>query len=63
MSRTRAILADFARRMHLRHVIPVHDGYAKDFFVRQRYDNYARVFTRMNIAFHQLAEPRDGVTV
>jgi len=49
--------------MHPRHVIPVHDGYAKDFFVRQRYDNYARVFTGMNIAFHQLAEPRDGVTV
>ena len=55
--------ADFARRMHPRQVIPVHDGYAKDFFVRQRYDNYARVFTGMNIAFHQLAEPRDGVTV
>src|SRR5215204_7536619 len=45
--------ADFPPRMHPRHVIPVHDGYAKDFFVRLRYDNYSRVFKGMNIAFHQ----------
>ena len=56
-------VAAFARRMRPRHVIPVHDGYAKDFFVSQRYANYDRVFTAMNIAFHQLAEPGDGVTV
>jgi hypothetical protein len=55
--------ADFARRMHPRHVIPVQDGYANDFFVNQRHANYNRVFTAMNIAFHQLAEPGDGVTV
>jgi L-ascorbate metabolism protein UlaG (beta-lactamase superfamily) len=55
--------AAFARRMRPRQVIPVHDGYAKDFFVRQRYDNYARVFTAMNIQFHKLTEPGGGVTV
>jgi L-ascorbate metabolism protein UlaG (beta-lactamase superfamily) len=55
--------AAFARRMRPRQVIPVHDGYVKDFFVRLRYDNYSRVFKGMNIAFHQLAEPGDGVTV
>ena len=55
--------AAFAHRMRPRQVIPVHDGYAKEFFVNQRYANYDRVFTAMNIAFHQLAEPGDGVTV
>ncbi len=55
--------AAFARRMRPRRVIPVHDGYAKEFFVRQRYDNYVRVFTAMDIEFHQLAEPGDGVTL
>jgi L-ascorbate metabolism protein UlaG (beta-lactamase superfamily) len=55
--------AAFARRMRPHQVIPVHDGYAKDFFVNQRYANYARVFTAMNIAFHQLAEPGASVTV
>jgi len=55
--------ADFARRMRPRQVIPVHDGYAKDFFVSQRYDNYNRVFTAMNIQFHKLAEPGASVTL
>src|SRR5919112_4484636 len=55
--------AAFARRMHPRQVIPVHDGYVKDFFVRLRYDNYERVFTMMNIQFHTLAEPGAGVTL
>jgi L-ascorbate metabolism protein UlaG (beta-lactamase superfamily) len=55
--------AAFARRMRPSQVIPVHDGYAKDFFVSQRYANYARVFTAKNIKFHLLAEPGDGVTV
>jgi L-ascorbate metabolism protein UlaG (beta-lactamase superfamily) len=50
-------------RMRPRQLIPVHDGYAKDFFLRQRYDNYERVFRAMNIAFHPLAEPGDGMTV
>jgi L-ascorbate metabolism protein UlaG (beta-lactamase superfamily) len=53
--------AAFARRMRPRQVIPVHDGYAKDFFVRQRYDNYDRVFTAMNIQFHKLADPGASV--
>jgi prepilin-type processing-associated H-X9-DG protein len=55
--------AAFARRMRPRQVIPVHDGYVKDFFLRLRYENYDRVFTGMNIQFHKLAEPGDGVTV
>ena len=54
---------DFARRMRPRQIIPVHDGYAKDFFVRLRYANYNRVFTGMDIQFHPLAEPGDGVTI
>jgi L-ascorbate metabolism protein UlaG (beta-lactamase superfamily) len=55
--------AGFARRMRPRQVIPVHDGYAKDFFVGQRYDNYDRVFSAMNIQFHKLAEPGASVTL
>jgi L-ascorbate metabolism protein UlaG (beta-lactamase superfamily) len=60
---TEVSAAEFARRMRPRQVIPVHDGYAKDFFVNLRYDNYDRVFAAMNIEFHKLAEPGDGVTV
>jgi L-ascorbate metabolism protein UlaG (beta-lactamase superfamily) len=56
-------VAAFARRMRPRQMIPVHDGYAKDFFVNQRYDNYVRVFTAMNIEFHKLSEPGESVTL
>ena len=55
--------AAFAGRLRPRQVIPVHDGYAKEFFVNQRYDNYSRVFTGMNIEFHKLAEPGASVTL
>ena len=55
--------AAFARRMRPRQVIPVHDGYAKEFFVRLRHDNYDKVFTAMNIQFHKLAEPGASVTL
>lgn len=56
-------VAAFARRMRPRQVIPVHDGYAKAFFVNQRYANYDRVFTATNIQFHKLAEPGASVTL
>ena len=54
---------DFVRRMHPRHVIPVHDGYAKAFFLTQRYDNYGKNFAAIDVQFHRLAEPGESVTV
>jgi hypothetical protein len=36
---------------------------AKDFFLCQRYDNYDRVFTAMNIQFHKLTEPGEAMTL
>ena len=54
---------DFVRRMRPRQVIPVHDGYAKPFFLAQRYDNYATHFAAIDVQFHRLAEPGDRVTV
>ncbi len=54
---------DFARRMRPRQVIPVHDGYAKDFFLTQRYDNFGKNFETIEVQFHRLAEPGASVTV
>ena len=54
---------DFVRRMHPQQVIPVHDGYAKPFFLAQRYENYGQQFAAVDVTFHRLAEPGDGVTV
>lgn len=60
---TEITVAEFARRMAPRQIIPVHDGYAKDFFRRQRYENFAKHFSREGIEFHALAEPGDSVVL
>lgn len=56
-------VVDFVKRMRPRQVIPVHDGAAKEFFVRQRHTNYRKTFAAMNITFHQLAEPGASVAL
>ena len=53
--------ATFIRSMRPRHVIPVHDGYARDFFRPQRYDAFASFLTGDGITFHRLADPGDSV--
>lgn len=45
---------DFAKAMHPRHVIPVHDGYARDWFLTQRYDTYEPYFDKAGMTFHRL---------
>lgn len=51
---------DFAKAMHPRHVIPVHDGYARDWFLTQRYDTYQPYFEKAGMTFHRLQQPGDG---
>lgn len=58
---TELTVVDFARRMRPRQVLPVHDGYAKDFFLEQRYETYGPYFDKLGIRFHALAEPGAGV--
>ncbi len=53
----------FAQRMRPQHVIPIHDGYSKPFFLKLRYDNYEKHFDQIGVRFHRLAEPGDSVTV
>jgi L-ascorbate metabolism protein UlaG (beta-lactamase superfamily) len=54
---------DYAQRMRPRQIIPVHDGYSRDFFIAQRYDNYAARFAAIGVEFHRLAQPGDGVEI
>ena len=53
----------FARRMEPQQVLPVHDGYAKDFFVKSRQEAYEGALKSMDIRFHRLAEVGAGVEV
>lgn len=60
---TEIMVADFVRMMQPRHVIPVHDGYVKPFFIQQRYANYTQRFAPEGITFHALGQPGDRATV
>lgn len=60
---TELAVADFARRLKPTQIIPIHDGYAKDFFLKQRYETYGPYFKKLNIVFHPLMEPGAAITL
>ena len=53
----------FAGRMNARRVLPIHDGYVKDFFLRMRYDNYENHFRAQGVAFERMENAGDEVEV
>jgi L-ascorbate metabolism protein UlaG (beta-lactamase superfamily) len=56
-------VAEFARRMSPRQIIPIHDGYVRDFFLRQRYENFQKHFSQHGIEFRWLSKPGDSIEV
>lgn len=56
-------IAGFADRVRPKQILPVHDGYAKEFFLKQRYDNYQQHFEKSGIKFHPIIEIGDGITI
>jgi L-ascorbate metabolism protein UlaG (beta-lactamase superfamily) len=53
----------FARRMEPKQVLPVHDGYVKDFFRKGRYDTYEDYLKKDGIRFHRMGEVGASVEV
>lgn len=49
-------VAAFAQRLAPKAVFPIHDGYAKDFFLASRYDNYGKYFAKEGIEFIPMRE-------
>ena len=56
-------ITDFADRLQPKQILPVHDGYAKDFFIEQRYAAYAKHFEQRGIKFNPVYKPGDGITL
>ncbi|MFA6246468.1 MAG: MBL fold metallo-hydrolase [Mucilaginibacter sp.] len=56
-------IAGFADRVRPKQILPVHDGYAKDFFIEQRYKNYSRHFEKAGIKFHEIYKIGDSLTI
>ena len=56
-------IAGFADAVQPKQILPVHDGYAKDFFIKQRYENYARHFKQSGIKFNEIYKLGDSITI
>jgi len=56
-------IAEFADKIRPKQILPVHDGYAKPFFVRQRFENYAKHFDKSGIKFNNIYQPGDSITI
>lgn len=54
---------DFAHRMRPQGVLPVHDGYARDYFLEQRYETYGPYFDEHQITFHALKRAGESIHV
>jgi L-ascorbate metabolism protein UlaG (beta-lactamase superfamily) len=48
---------DFALKMKPKHVLPLHDGHVRDWFITQRYDTYEPYFKQAGIDFVRLEQP------
>ncbi len=60
---TEIAIAQFVETMRPQMILPVHDGYAKDFFLKQRYENYEKVFSPLGVTFHSMRNVGDMVTI
>jgi len=58
---TELIVSAFADALKPKQILPVHDGYAKDFFLEQRYKTYSEHFEKSGIIFHKISLPGDFI--
>jgi L-ascorbate metabolism protein UlaG (beta-lactamase superfamily) len=56
-------ISGFADKLQPKQILPVHDGYAKDFFIMQRYEAYTKHFDKQGIKFHNIYKVADSVTI
>lgn len=54
---------EFAKQMSPQTVVPVHDGYAKEFFLESRYQNFQKFLEKENIKFQWMSKAGDFVEV
>jgi L-ascorbate metabolism protein UlaG (beta-lactamase superfamily) len=61
LTETRAFA--FGKALRPKAILPVHEGYALDFFIKARHQTYARFFRKEGIAFHSLVEPGASIEI
>ena len=50
---------EFAKKLAPQHVVPIHDGYAKDFFLESRYQTFDKFLTKEGIKFQWMSAAGD----
>lgn len=50
---------NFAVEMSPEYIVPIHDGYAKGFFLESRYENFKKYFDAQNIKFQWMSNAGD----
>ncbi len=57
------MISAFADKLHPRQILPVHDGYAKTFFIQKRYGAYVKHFDKLGIKFHEVYQIGDSISI
>jgi L-ascorbate metabolism protein UlaG (beta-lactamase superfamily) len=57
------LITAFADKLQPKQILPVHDGYAKDFFIAQRYAAYEKHFEKRGIKFNPIYKVGDSLTI
>jgi L-ascorbate metabolism protein UlaG (beta-lactamase superfamily) len=56
-------ISGFADKLQPKQILPVHDGYAKEFFIKQRYGAYVKHFDKLGIKFHEVYKVGDSINI
>jgi L-ascorbate metabolism protein UlaG (beta-lactamase superfamily) len=56
-------ITEFADKLQPKQILPVHDGYAKEFFIEQRYAAYEKHFEKHGIKFNPVYKVGDSLTL
>jgi L-ascorbate metabolism protein UlaG (beta-lactamase superfamily) len=56
-------ISGFADKLKPKQILPVHDGYVKEFFIKQRYEAYTKHFDKQGIKFHNVYKVGDNITI
>ncbi|RFZ85592.1 MBL fold metallo-hydrolase [Mucilaginibacter terrenus] len=54
-------IAAFGDKVKPKQILPVHDGFAKHFFVKSRFANYKNHFAKSDINFIEVTEPGESI--
>ncbi|TWR25782.1 MBL fold metallo-hydrolase [Mucilaginibacter pallidiroseus] len=56
-------IAGFADQIKPKQILPLHDGFAKPFFVKSRFANYKKHFEKSGIKFHGIFEVGESISI